>query len=81
MAAPGKAPCGGPYALAALLVALPLVKTATNSVYHSQIGLGGPSPGLMLVGALGLGLGVSALLARRVPVELAAASLLPTTLL
>jgi hypothetical protein len=69
------------YAGATLLVAMPLVKTATNDAYSSSIGIGEPSLGLMWVGAIGLALGVGLLTVRRAPFEMVLASALPLVLL
>jgi hypothetical protein len=69
------------YAGAALLVALPLMKAATNDAYSSSIGAGRPSLGLMWVGAVGLVVGLSLLSVRRTPFELVTASALPLVLL
>ena len=69
------------YAGATLLVAMPLVKAATNDAYSSSIGIGEPSLGFMWVGAIGLALAVGLLTVRRAPFEMALASALPLVLL
>jgi hypothetical protein len=68
------------YAAAALLVALPLAKAATNDAYSSSIGAGRPSVGLMWVGTAGLVAGLGLLTVRRSPFELVIASALPLVL-
>jgi hypothetical protein len=69
------------YVPAAVLVAIPLVSSSTNALYSSQIGVGGPSTGLVILGALGLGVGVTVLMARRVWFELCLMAALPVALL
>jgi hypothetical protein len=69
------------YAGAALLVALPLAKAASNDAYLSSIGRGEPSLGLLCVGALGIATALAVLIARRVWLELIAAATLPVILL
>jgi hypothetical protein len=68
-------------ALATVAVAIPLWISATNSLEASSIGQGGPSIPIVVLGGVGLGLGLAALMTRRTGVGLRAGIALGTLLL
>lgn len=54
------------YATAAVLVAVPLVRSATNDAYESSIGRGGPPLALLLVAAFAASVALATVMARHV---------------
>jgi hypothetical protein len=61
------------YLAAAVAVAVPLAMSSSNSLEASSIGEGGPSLLIVIMGGAGLGVGLAALMTRRIGLGLFAA--------